>query len=84
MVSAASFGLGEGVPMYMEWSMPELTEQHNPDQLRLKHFGTALYAELPVARLVFGSLLCILAAFGQLPKTHHDDIDLTTISYGQG
>ena len=72
--------------MYMEWSMPELTKQHIPDQMRLKLLGMALYAELwarSKARIVFGSLLCILAASGQLPKTRHEDIDLTTISYGQ-
>lgn len=85
MASAASFGLGKGVLMYMQWSMPELTEQHIHDQMRLRHFGMALSAELrarTLARMVFGSLLCILAPFGQLPKTHREDIDLTTISYG--
>ena len=85
MASAASFGLGEGVLIYMEWSMPELTEQHTHDQMRVKHFGMALSAELrarTLARTVFGSLLCILATFDQLPKIHREDMDPTTISYG--
>ena len=69
----------------MKWSMLEMTEQHIHDQMRLKHFGMALSAELRArtsARTVLGSLLCILALFGRLPKTHREDIDPTTISYG--